>query len=441
MSNSALVNLATVGSDELQAMPISAFTAGLEQMSAEGIVRFRKLRKLSGPQRNALEKFLVEHPDKRPGGAGGTEHGPAVKTAGGESDKNKKKPREAGIGWEILLRVIAWWEGMETDDVARAKGIKRKRKKKKAPQAAAAKTAAPAALPVEKPEPPKSLSRLEIIQQLWGPGFSLPGGANFALFVAERANLKNKGRFLDLAPGLGGGMRAVVAKHGLTILGIEADAEIAAEAQRLSAEQGMDETAPVRACGPEGLEPADFEPADGHAAIFMRESMFAVDDRELMLAEINRGLAEGGSLILTDFVLADGVGTDTEEVPALAAWRMAEGSFSAPWTEAEYRHALAAQDYKLERFEDLTSAYLPLIQSGWRQLHDCLQKAKFLPETATTLMEEGAVWLARSQALETKQLRLVLIHATRASAGNEIEAEADEADAASKDAEEADGQI
>ena len=173
----------------------------------------------------------------------------------------------------------------------------------------------------------------------------------------------------------------------------------------------------------------------------MRESMFAVDDRELMLAEINRGLTEGGSLILTDFILADGVGTDTEEAPALAAWRMAEGSFSAPWTEAEYRRALTTQDYKLERFEDLTPTYLPLIQSGWRQLHDCLQKAKFLPETATTLMEEGAVWLARSQALETKQLRLVLIHATRASAGNEMEAEADEADAASKDAEEADGQI
>lgn len=440
MSNSALVNLATVGSDELQAMPISAFTAGLEQMSAEGIVRFRKLRKLSGPQRSALEKFLVEHPDKRPGGAG-SEHGPSAKPADEENGKNNKKktPREAGIGWEILLRVIAWWEGMETDDVARAKGIKRRRKKKKAPQTAAVKPATPTALPVEKPEPPKSLSRLEIIQQLWGPGFSLPGGANFALFVAERANLKNKGRFLDLAPGLGGGMRAVAAKHGIAILGMEADAEIAAEAQRLSAEQGMDETAPVRACGPEGLEPADFEPAEGHAAIFMRESMFAVDDRELMLAEIKRGLAEGGSLILTDFILADGVGTDTEEAPALAAWRMAEGSFPAPWTEAEYRHALAAQDYKLESFEDLTSAYLPLIQSGWRQLHDCLQKAKLLPETATTLMEEGAVWLARSQALETKQLRLVLIHATRAPTGTGTKTEAEDAGFASEGAEEGNG--
>jgi hypothetical protein len=436
MSNSALVNLATVGSDELQAMPISAFTAGLEQMSAEGIVRFRRLRKLSGPQRSALEKFLVEHPDKRPGGGGG-EPGAPARHADEEGEKNKKKKsREAGIGWEILLRVIAWWEGMETDDVARAKGIKRRQKRKVAPPATARNQAAPAAAPAAAPEPPISMSRLEIIQKLWGPGFSLPGGADFALLVAERAGLKSKGRFLDLAPGLGGGMRAVATKHGITIVGIEADAEVAAEALRLATEQGMGETAPVRACGPEGLKPADFEPAEGHAAIFMRESMFAVDDRETMLAEINHGLAESGSLILTDFILATGIGVDTEEAPALAAWRMAEGGSAAPWTEAEYRRALEAQNYKLESFEDLTLAYLPLIQSGWRQLHDCLQKAKLLPETATTLMEEGAVWLARCQALETKQLRLVLIHATRTSTGSGANAEAD---FASEDADEANG--
>ena len=64
MSNSTLVNLATVGSDELQTMPVAMFMAGLEHMSADAIVRFRRMRKLSDKHKAALEQFLNEHPEK-----------------------------------------------------------------------------------------------------------------------------------------------------------------------------------------------------------------------------------------------------------------------------------------------------------------------------------------------------------------------------------------
>lgn len=429
MSNPALVNLATVGSDELQAMQMPVFTAALEQMSPEAIVRFRRMRKLSAKQRSAVEKTLAERTGKNARAPGSDSSGGAKSSP----DKaEKKNPKEASLGMEILLRVIAWWEGMETDDVARAKGVARRQKKEKPPAPVASASTRAAAPP---PAPRKSLSRIEIIQELWGPGFSLPGGAGFALRIAAGVNFDRKGRFLDIAPGLGGGMRAVASNHGVTILGIEHDLEIAAEALRLSEKEGMSETAPVHGCGPDGLEPADFNPAGGHAAIFMREAMFAVADREKMLAEIHRGLADEGTLVLTDFVLADGIGTDTEEAAALTAWRAAEGGIASPWTESEYRQVLAAQDYKLESFEDISSDYLPLIQAGWQQLHHCLQNAKFSPETATTLMEEGAIWLARSQALETKQLRLVLIRASRVSAPTEYDAGADR-ESASNDADE-----
>ncbi|WP_293342534.1 cyclopropane-fatty-acyl-phospholipid synthase family protein [Parvibaculum sp.] len=438
MSNSALVNLATVGSDELQAMPMSVFTANLEHMSAEAVVRFRRMRKLSASQRSAVEKILAEKSGGRPGPSAAERD-----SAKQPSDKaDKKKPKEAGFCMEILLRAIAWWEGMETDDVARAKGIKRRRKKKKAPAAKQIQSPAPAAsAPSAAEEPPISLSRLEIIQKLWGEGHSLPGGADFALRIARSANFKRRGRFLDLSPGLGGGMRAVAAKYNVSILGIERDHELAAEAQRLSQRQEMLDQAPVHACGPAGFERADFNPAGGHSAIFMREAMFRFPDREWLLNEMRRGLEEDGALVLTDFVLAEGVGTDEPEAPALAAWRISEGHIGTPWTETEYREALAAQDYKVESFEDLTSVYLPHIQSAWRQLHDCLQKAKLLPETATRLMEEGAIWLARSQALETKQLRLVLIHASRGSAADDDEEQPDETDFIPESTDEADGQV
>src|SRR5690606_34370998 len=74
---------------------------------------------------------------------------------------------------------------------------------------------------------------------------------------------------------------------------------------------------------------------------------------------------------------------------------------------------LEAQGYKVERFDDLTAAYLPFVKEGLRRFHDCLQNAKFPPETITTFMREGNIWLARSQALETGQLSFVHIHARR----------------------------
>ncbi|MCF8470651.1 MAG: class I SAM-dependent methyltransferase [Parvibaculum sp.] len=416
MSNSSLVNLATVGSDELQAMPVDIFTSGLEHMSAEAIVRFRRLRKLSAKHRTALEKFLVEHPEKRPGG-GAADSGSHTKSPSGgadaKADKLKKPHGEAGRIMEFLLCVIAWWEGMETDDVAKAKGITRRPRKKKAAAARKpdapqppAHPSAPAALSTPAALPPP-LSRVELVQRLWGNGFSLPGGADFAIRVAAPADFKPDGRYLDLAPGLGGGMRAVARAHGITLLGVEPDEELAAVAQSFSDAAGMSETASVRA------GPADFDPANGYAAIFMREAMFTEEERERILTSAAHALTDGGSLVLTDFVLADSVGTESPESEAVAHWRAAEPHGAFPLKEAEYRTLFADQDYKLDRFDDLTAEYLPLIQAGLRQFHDCLQNAKLPPETATTLIREGSIWLARSQALETGQLRLVHIHAVR----------------------------
>lgn len=435
MSNTTLVNLATVGSDELQTMPVAVFTAGLEQMSADAIVRFRRMRKLSDTHKVALERYLNDHPEKRPGQEGTSSTAqPSDKTG----DQSRKKSSEATLWMEMLLRAIAWWEGMDTDDVARAKGIKRRRKKKKAasPPAAAAPAPKPAAAPA--PPPPAPPTRVEFVQMLWGEGFSLPGGEDFAVRLASAADFTKDGHYLDLAPGLGGGTRAVAKKYGVTLSGIEADAEFAAAAAAISGVAGMARTAPVRAAGPEGLDMEDFEPAGAYAAIFMRETMFAVEERGRMLATMHKALSDEGSLVLTDFVLAGDAGDRSAMPGAVTHWLAAEASNTYPWTEAEYRAALEAQDYKVERFDDLTAAYLPFIKDGLRRFHDCLQNAKFPPETLTTLMREGNIWLARSQALETGQLSFVHIHARRISPSLTGEDDVEEPDAAPEHAAEND---
>jgi len=423
MSDTALVNLATVGSDELQAMPVAVFTSALESMSGDAIARFRRMRKLSATHRQALEKYLVEHPDKRPGQ-------PATDSvAGGKTAPKKARSTETGLVMEALLRLIAWWEGMDTDDVARAKGVARRKKKKKtkkvkAPPAAKPKAvvqpAAAAAAPAAAPEAPV-LGRIDIIQKLWGEGFSLPGGPEFAVKLMRPLAFEKDGLYLDLAPGLGGAMRAVAKTFGVTVKGLETDAQLAVAGHEMSEQAGVAAVAPILS-RPDGFSADDFAPDGRYAAIFVRETLFAVEDRASMLALVGRALRDGGSLMFTDFVLA----RDEIDDDMLVVWQNAEAAPVFPWTEAQYRETLEAQHYNIDRIDDLTAEYLPLIHAGWRHFHDCLQNAKLPPETAAMLMREGNAWLARSRALETGMLRLLHVHALRQPAGTETKAPSEE---------------
>lgn len=427
MSDTTLVNLATVGSDELQAMPAAVFTSGLESMSADAIARFRRMRRLSAAHRQALEKYLAAHPEKRPGqGAADANADPGGKPGGKNDGKTKRGTKEAGFIMEFLLQLIAWWEGMDTDDVARAKGVVRRKKKKpkappphKLPAAAPTAAIAPTVAPAAPPEPP--LGRIDIIQKLWGEGFSLPGGGEFALKLMRPVKFEKNGLYLDLAPGLGGAMRAVAKTFGVTVTGLETDIELAAAGQEIAEQAGVATTAPVLA-RPDGFSADDFEPEGQYAAVFMREALFAVEDRKAMLNYIGRALRDGGSLMFTDFVLAQ----DETDHDALIVWRNAESMQVFPWTEDQYREALASQHYNIDRIDDLTAEYLPLIHAGWRHFHDCLQNAKLPPETAAMLMREGNVWLARSRALETGALRLLHVHALHSAVETETMAASEE---------------
>lgn len=439
MSNGTQVNLATVGSDELKAMPLAVFNSCLEQMSNESIARFKRMRKLSDVQRAAVERALAEPESKRKSGKGAAGTQPTTQKAAAASKGERsgetavpKDPKQATFIKDLLLRLIAWWDGVDTDALARSRGIKRWKRK---PKPAKAEPSAVMDNAVPEPEAPP-LTRVDLLQRLWGEGFSQPGGADFALRIAAAARIGNGSLCLDLAPGLGGGMRAIARATNARMTGIESDRELAQAAAAMSTAAGMNEIAAITPASFEGLSAEDLASDDGYAAVFMREAFFAVEDREQMLEAIHGALQEDGSLLLTDFVIDSD--PDRPISQAVAHWRAAEPDVADPWTEAEYRSALEAQHYNVERFDNITAKYLPLVKEGLRRFHDCLQNAKLPPETVPILMREGNLWLARSQALESGHLSIALIHARRASpsgddALNEADAEFEEAAAEDDD--------
>ncbi|HEX7775382.1 MAG TPA: methyltransferase domain-containing protein [Parvibaculum sp.] len=414
MSESATINLATVGTAELESMSVQVFTSCLDKMSGDAIARFRRMRKLSSHHRQALEKYLVEHPGKRPGGPGEQAEAPSPVKSGKPAGTANRSPFP-----DFKLRLRAWWEGISVSelallDAARAKGAAAKSQPAKKTEAPAPARKPAANAEAAAPEPAKApaadagmlppaeaapLNRIQIIQTLWGEGFHLPGGEDFALRLAEGASLASGKPCLDLSAGLGGPSRALAHAHHVTVEGIEADPELAAAAQALSEKCGFGQTAPVR-CARAETEKFD----DGrYQAIFARELLFKAANRKRLLSKLRRSLAPGGSLVITDFALS----ADEVNDPAFAAWRSSEPGNPLPAKIDEYGELLAELKFDVNDFEDLTEEYLPLIQAGWKRLHNCLQSAKLPPETATMLMREGNLWLARSRALESGRLRLL----------------------------------
>ncbi len=406
MSESATINLATVGTAELEAMSVKVFSACLDTMSGDAIARFRRMRKLSNSHRVALEKYLVDHPEKRPGGVG--EAPPPAHKSDKEAAAKSGKP--AGIARrapfsDFRKRLRAWWEGIDVKDLDKAQADKPAAAHIAPPARKAPASVAQAKAPqAPAPAAPVPATDVEILQMLWGEGFNLPGGEEFTMKLLDGVDLPAGQPCLDITAGLGGGLRAIAGQRQVVVEGLESEAVLAAAGHALSERGGMAATAPIRHADPMAVE----LPAKHYGAIFLRETLFAHEDRRKLLSHLIPSLRPAASLVLTDFVLAD----RKPGGQALQAWRAAEPQKPRPFTVDEYAELLDALRFNVRACDDLSTEYGAFIQAGWKRLHTCLQTAKLPPETATMLMNEGKVWLARSRALESGQLRLVSIKAT-----------------------------
>jgi len=395
MSDGSNINLATVGTAELEAMSVPVFTSALNSMSGEAIKRFKKMRKLSASHRSALEKYLIEHPEKLGGEAA------PVKSADAKGTKPKGVDRRGGFA-DFKRRLKAWWEGEILKDAKPAKKDKKKKKKKtakaKAPKPKpAAPVAAPAPAPVE--PPPAVMTKAEILQMLWGEGYALPGGATFTQKLTQDVKLADGERCLDISAGLGGDACTLAQQHKIVVEAFESDAELMENGRAIVNKAGLKD-AVILSEGDAATSPfAD----QAYAAIFARENLVTQPDRKKLMANLVPSLRPKGSIVITDFMLAD----RSSDNDAVKSWRESEPVKPVPFTMDEYSELLAENRLAVGDCNDLSEDYIKFIHEGWKRLHSFLQTAKLSPETATMLIEEGNMWLARCKALESGQLRLI----------------------------------
>jgi len=386
--------LATISSGELRKLSEKDFVSGLSDMSPSAIDRFKRMRKLSSQHDQALNIFLRQHPDKRLTAENSKpQNNKAIKAKSKSKPTSQKKAAPKKLKAEddgyvqLWMRMRAWWDGVDVEPTGQPVGPKPRM-----------------SIDVNKAKPPvedEGDNRLKIIQQLWGEGNSLPGGHDFSLKLLDPINLSKKMIIADLSAGLGGGVRHIAKTSGATVHGFDTDQEFSEVGTRVSAAAGPTENATVSHLdlGKIGnaLDKSSYD------IIIARDLFYSLADRKATLLTIAESLKTNGSLIFTDFCLAD----RTSENKDVINWRNTEPHKPSPSTTDEYRELLSSTKFDVKALDDISETYVAAIQSGWKSIVESLKTGTFSRAYVDSLMQEGQIWLSRSKAIESGQLRMI----------------------------------
>lgn len=311
------------------------------------------------------------------------------------------KPKTAGgarVAPPLSTRFRAWWDGVDAADLAAAHAV---------PVAAA--SAKKSGVSGKMRELPWNTPRVQMLQSLWGPGFSQPGGSDFSLWLANPCMLDPSLTVIELGAGLGGTSRAIERELGCWINGFERDLEIATAGMGLSTLAGLANKAPIERYDPEDL---DLKPA-AYDCILSRETIFSIKNRKGFFDQVGRALKVGGHLAYVDIVQ---IPIEGEPRPTYRAWVKGERHHCAPWSLTEHRQACAERALDLRVADDISAVVRGQVVQAMAEL---LQKADEIrtaePAGKATLDAEIGRWTRRIAAIDAGDIGICRIHAIKVS--------------------------
>jgi len=293
-------------------------------------------------------------------------------------------------GGAVMARVRAWWYGIDFRDLTPPPVIE------EAPVVETTAEEAP-------------LDRLSLLQQIWGPGFLMPGGTDQIMTLVKPFGVNPAMSLLDLTAGLGGASRHVSATFDVYITGMERAAEIARRGHAMSVDAGLGRKVPVSAYEPESIElrPHAFD------AVYAQFLLTGVTDKERMLREVMRCLKARGQFSFFDFTLREAEADD----PRLEKLRRVERYPILPWRVSQYIDALTSAGFDCRIAEDHTEVYRARVTEGWTQLMKMVQLESMPKSHLRALVEEAELWGQRMAALESGALSVYRFYAVSTMTG------------------------
>lgn len=327
------------------------------------------------------------------------------KVAVAEKKQFKKKKAKVGVG----LRLKAWWEGYDTEDI-------KKRLEDRMPDE-----------PIESTEKstkanqtvdgdnldPWDEQTVDIAQYIWGKGFCGPGGPEYVISLSKLLALSPEMSMLQIGAGLGGPARVLVDRFGVWITGFETSAMLVEKGQKLSKMAGLDKKVVLETYEIEGFTGFDrkFDRA------ISKEALFTIQDKAAMIGHIEEKLKPGGLFLMTEYVIdSDAViGKDSYK-----EWIVGEREYPYPVLSDELVDMLKSKHMQVRVSEDISKQYIEMINQAWSgadQVAAKLAKLEDGTQMIQTLMREAEFWTRRKKMLESGDLKLWRIVANKKSGG------------------------
>jgi cyclopropane fatty-acyl-phospholipid synthase-like methyltransferase len=285
-------------------------------------------------------------------------------------------------------RFKAWWEGYDVADL-------------QGDSATLSEPVLGPVAPVETPAeeiPPLEQPHIKVAQQIWGEGFTRPGGAAAILTLVKPFALDPSMTVMDFGAGLGGGTRAVSEEFNVWVHGFEPDPTLAAGGQELSIRKGA-KKAEVKPCTLQDFQP---KPAS-YDCIFSSEALYTVAEKEKVLTACERALKARGQIAFTDFVRTGGAKQDDPRLKDFATRTGKPGEF---WTGEEYMAKLKALKFDVRVDENLTEAYRTTVIEAWVNFTQDDAGAAYVRTHPDELVNEVSLWTRRVAALDSGALQL-----------------------------------
>jgi SAM-dependent methyltransferase len=313
--------------------------------------------------------------------------GVASKTAAADAASADAAGRPAAF----KAKLRAWWHGTDVEEPEPANA-------EPAPPVSEAPTEeAPAE--IQAPDAAAwSEVRVKAAEIVVGDDCRSPIGPDKAVEALRPLGLTSAKAVLDVSAGLGNAARAISAKYGCWVSGLESSAVLAAQAMTRSFEAGLANKVPIVHVDMENLQ----KPEKTFDCIYGREAFYTVHNKTPLLELLAGALKPNGEMVFTDYVLR----SPNLRSAAVEEWLGGEPTTPHPWSSEEMIAQLRALRLDLRVTEDYTKQYRDLVV---RRLELLVTKNELVasdPAQAEQLLHEVELWGRRIKALDSGDVQI-----------------------------------
>ncbi len=243
-------------------------------------------------------------------------------------------------------------------------------------------------------------TRIEVIQQIFGPGMCVPGGAIGVqqLLAPFSSGVPNQA-LMVLGAGLGGLAQAASAT-GARVNAIEADSGLAEAANQVLAWVNRSNVVRINHNHYDRLK-VQLATLDG---IVCQEALLFEAEPTKILQQCRKLLKPGGRLVFDDlFRLCEA------DNPSLLVWASHEGLPGIPLSVDELEQELADLGFEIENREAVGPGYRQTVQNAFASRVELLKHEKVEPVIYTATVSEAEYWARRVSLIDTGDLTVMRI--------------------------------